>query len=116
MERFMNVDVVAQVAQWLEPRDLLRFAVINKTTWNFFLRMKAIWRKSRKDFSLRNQMVCQLPECPPDLTEIQYTSMIFGPPSKCSVKLCRSDKTTVFLEARLQLCNECLVNTYEQPL
>lgn len=60
-----------QITEQLEPLDILQLSRVSKHFRSTFAskHSRHIWIAARRNISM--------PECPPDLTELQYTSLMF---------------------------------------
>ncbi|KAI0781001.1 hypothetical protein BD413DRAFT_675505 [Trametes elegans] len=70
----MPSDILLEVFQHLEPRDLLRLSRCNKAFRDFLLNgssMRALWKATRRN-------VEGLPECPPYMSEYAYANLLFS--------------------------------------
>ncbi|EJC98310.1 uncharacterized protein FOMMEDRAFT_137196 [Fomitiporia mediterranea MF3/22] len=99
-ETFMNtpVDIFYKIAKYLTPRDLLCLSRTSKGLRSVLTSKQTdnIWRTARETF--------ELPNCPPDLSEIQYAELVFG--KHCC--LCNAPRArNVFYEHRMRLCGRC---------
>ncbi|KAF8519621.1 hypothetical protein BU17DRAFT_89774 [Hysterangium stoloniferum] len=96
----MPMDIFCEISSHLEPVDLLHLARSTKSFHNMLMsrNSRSIWRISR------SASFPDLPDCPPDLTEAQYTQLIFERDChNCLVS--RTLKVDNFI--RVRLCRNC---------
>ncbi|KAG9118794.1 hypothetical protein FRC07_006513, partial [Ceratobasidium sp. 392] len=96
----MPYELLTQVSSYLMPIDLLSLARSNKHCRKAFLSpsFRDIWRTT-----LRN--VPGLPECPPELCEPQYVSLIWSKTcTSCGTEVWR----TITAELLVRLCSVCI--------
>ncbi|KAF8956401.1 hypothetical protein BDZ97DRAFT_1925500 [Flammula alnicola] len=97
----LPVDVVFEIASYIEPIDLLHLTRVSKEFRTLFMSRNSlsIWRRVLRQ-------VEELPKCPQDLTEPQYASLLFE--KFCMACLGTRGKIKVQLKLRLRLCTSCL--------
>ncbi|KAF8996655.1 hypothetical protein BDQ17DRAFT_1429610 [Cyathus striatus] len=95
----MPLDVLFEIFGQLHPLDLVHLTRTTKTLRSILLEESArgVWRQARVN-------VVDLPECPKDLSELDYTSLIFE--SHC--QNCLSRKSQICWDFRLRLCGKCI--------
>lgn len=94
----MPVDIFCEIASHLSPVDLLNMSRASKQLRAFLTskNSKSIWRAARN--------AIKLPECPSDLSEMQYADLLFSK----GCYLCASRRTQgLHFRLRLRLCASC---------
>ncbi|KAF9473295.1 hypothetical protein BDN70DRAFT_925244 [Pholiota conissans] len=103
----MPMDILFEIFGQLNPIDLLSMARTTKAFRNILMSRTSItaWRAARSN-------IAALPDCPDDLSEPQYATLMFL--TRCSV--CHRDLSIVHISwySRARCCNSCLKKTFLQ--
>jgi len=93
----MPLDVFFEITEQLEPFDILQLSRVSKRFRSTFAskHSRHIWVAARRNISM--------PECPSDLTELQYASLMF----EQTCQACGSRAYKVDYSLRLRLCGPC---------
>ncbi|EJC98322.1 uncharacterized protein FOMMEDRAFT_171222 [Fomitiporia mediterranea MF3/22] len=97
----MPFDIFCEIASHLSPLDLLNMSRTSKQLRAFLTSKgsKSIWRVARD--------AVKLPECPSDISEVQFADLLFS--KGCS--LCDSRRTIgLYFRLRMRLCSSCSDN------
>ncbi|QRV86994.1 hypothetical protein RhiJN_15012 [Ceratobasidium sp. AG-Ba] len=92
-------DIINEIATFLTPADLLSLARTNKPLRKMFMTRTAqhLWKATISN-------IPHLPECPPQLSEPQYISMLYSNTcSNCGAKVLRAMDPYLLV----RLCNHC---------
>ncbi|KAF8595007.1 hypothetical protein BDV93DRAFT_528950 [Ceratobasidium sp. AG-I] len=102
LKNFMGlpIEVFTQIVESLAPEDLLVLSRANKFFRNLLMRRPAtqIWRRSLEN-------IPHLPPCPTDMSEPQYSALLF---SKYCLDCGKSVRRKVDTQLRIRMCPPCL--------
>ncbi|KAG8957800.1 hypothetical protein FRC00_003503 [Tulasnella sp. 408] len=101
LDGFMNIplDIFAEICIELTPLDLLQLARSTRRLREILMskESKPIWRRARAN-------ITDLPDCPEDLSEPQYASLMF----EVGCQICNKGTRKTDHQLRVRLCNSCL--------
>lgn len=96
----LPLELIYKILEYLSPASLLHLSHVSKP-WNELLRTKRPWVVARNNIS-------GLPDCPSDLNEAQYASLLFGITCQaCGLTHLEPDSYVVYLGARIRTCGLC---------
>ncbi|KAG8982297.1 hypothetical protein FRB90_006889 [Tulasnella sp. 427] len=109
LDGFMLIplDIFAEICLELAPLDLLQLGRSTHRLREILMSKdsKAIWKRSRAN-------VPDLPDCPEDLSEPQYASLMF----EVGCQVCDKGTRKTEYQLRVRLCNACLDTRYTLAL
>ncbi|KAG8951208.1 hypothetical protein FRC04_006690 [Tulasnella sp. 424] len=101
LDGFMDIplDVFAELCTELTPLDLLQLARSTRRLREILMSKgsKSIWKRARANIE-------GLPDCPEDLSEPQYASLMF----EVGCQSCHKGTRKTDYQLRIRLCNSCL--------
>lgn len=97
-------EIVCEVFSWLRPRDLVRLAEVNRELRSLLMSNESlpIWKSARE----RNWT--RIPDCPTDLSELQWARLIFC--LQCTI--CGNEAYEVEWAVRMRVCDQCWTNYF----